>query len=433
LTKPPALAGDIDQLPLGITTVSMCWIICFTLATLFANSGCGPTVPPSAVTPAAARDYYVSRAGNDANDGSVSRPWATIQHAAETVQPGSVVHVAPGTYSGPIMTRANGNANARIRFISDQTWAAHIVSTGLLWDPNKDVTTGPNVTWENEGSYVDILGFDIKGDGHIGIYNTGSFVNIQGNNIHNILAPSACSNPKYTHGSAGIDSDHGTDVDVIGNFIHDLGDGTICNSGAHGIYYAYLRGHIQNNLIINVQGYSIHTYHKAAGITIANNTVIGGYGGIIVSASRAEGGVADKFVVTNNIVVGETYFGIREYESTGKNNRYCNNLISHSGTNLDLMTGINVSTRIQDPLFVNQTGRSPGDFHLQSASPAVDGGTPEGAPMTDFDGVKRPQGSAWDIGAYEFIPGSVSSATAQYQLRVSSNSEHVQQDPIGLR
>jgi hypothetical protein len=67
-----------------------------------------------------------------------------------------------------------------------------------------------------------------------------------------------------------------------------------------------------------------------------------------------------------------------------------------------------------DPLFVNRSGN---DFHIQSGSPAVDAGLIissansyngypvwNGTPM-DRDGVTRPQGSGYDIGAYEFFAG----------------------------
>src|SRR5579862_8884775 len=33
-----------------------------------------------------AHTYYVATTGNDANAGTMARPWRTIQHAAETVQ-----------------------------------------------------------------------------------------------------------------------------------------------------------------------------------------------------------------------------------------------------------------------------------------------------------------------------------------------------------
>ena len=43
------------------------------------------------------------------------------------------------------------------------------------------------------------------------------------------------------------------------------------------------------------------------------------------------------------------------------------------------------------------------DLHLAQGSPAADGGTAIGAPQEDYDGNQRPEGSAYDIGAYEHM------------------------------
>jgi len=45
---------------------------------------------------------------------------------------------------------------------------------------------------------------------------------------------------------------------------------------------------------------------------------------------------------------------------------------------------------------------SQADFHLKKDSPAIDKGWSLDAPDDDFDGNPRPQGSAYDIGAFEF-------------------------------
>src|SRR5205823_6228644 len=53
-----------------------------------------------------------------------------------------------------------------------------------------------------------------------------------------------------------------------------------------------------------------------------------------------------------------------------------------------------------NPLFVNFASR---DFHLQSTSPLINKGTTLSAVTNDYDGIARPQGSGYDIGALEFV------------------------------
>ncbi|MBA3463236.1 MAG: hypothetical protein H0T46_24985 [Deltaproteobacteria bacterium] len=58
---------------------------------------------------------------------------------------------------------------------------------------------------------------------------------------------------------------------------------------------------------------------------------------------------------------------------------------------------------VADPRFVNQGAK---DFHLMMTSPARDAAMPSAALTTnhDFDNVARPQGTALDIGAFEYKP-----------------------------
>ncbi len=51
-----------------------------------------------------------------------------------------------------------------------------------------------------------------------------------------------------------------------------------------------------------------------------------------------------------------------------------------------------------DPLFVNT---AVGNYHLTARSPAIDAGTNVGVAI-DLDGIARPQGAGFDIGAYEY-------------------------------
>jgi beta-lactam-binding protein with PASTA domain len=64
---------------------------------------------------------------------------------------------------------------------------------------------------------------------------------------------------------------------------------------------------------------------------------------------------------------------------------------------------------VGDPRFVNAAAC---DLHLQPGSPCIDTGTADGAPATDIMGVPRPQGTGFDMGAYEMpVPVSVPDVT----------------------
>ena len=61
---------------------------------------------------------------------------------------------------------------------------------------------------------------------------------------------------------------------------------------------------------------------------------------------------------------------------------------------------------LSDPLYRDVTIGSGFDLRLQLGSPCIDVGCALGVPYnTDKNGTSRPQGSAWDIGAYEYGPG----------------------------
>jgi hypothetical protein len=55
----------------------------------------------------------------------------------------------------------------------------------------------------------------------------------------------------------------------------------------------------------------------------------------------------------------------------------------------------------QDPRFTNAAN---GDFHLVTGSPAIDAADPTATESIDYEGTARPQGTARDIGAFEYKP-----------------------------
>ena len=54
------------------------------------------------------------------------------------------------------------------------------------------------------------------------------------------------------------------------------------------------------------------------------------------------------------------------------------------------------------------------DFHLQPASPAIDAGVTIAEVQSDHDGIARPQGKGYDLGAYEYSDESFVPTTSAY-------------------
>jgi hypothetical protein len=92
-----------------------------------------------------------------------------------------------------------------------------------------------------------------------------------------------------------------------------------------------------------------------------------------------------------------------------------------------------VCTDPTSQLFENLAGW---DFHLKQGSIAVDAGTPNNAPQVDYDGSSRPQGSGYDIGAFEYglsrspttptlTPTLAPTSTTEAKKNLSSTLEYV--------
>jgi len=68
------------------------------------------------------RDYHVDGKGDDANPGSETQPWRTLQYAVDQVQPGDVISVHNGTYDEEVQIAGSGTAASPItlqRFSND--------------------------------------------------------------------------------------------------------------------------------------------------------------------------------------------------------------------------------------------------------------------------------------------------------------------------
>ncbi len=337
---------------------------------------------------------YVSPSGNDANPGTVALPLRTIQRASELAKPSTTIHVAPGIYTGNIDSRASGTATERIVFISDRPGEAMVIGTGT------------ETMWKNNGSYVDIVGFDISGPGRLGIYNAGSYTSIVGNRVHDLAVSGGCTGS----GGAGILNGNYSAMgnDIIGNTVRNIGKRGGCN-GVQGIYHSNLGGVIANNVVSGASAWGIHLWHAANKVTITNNTVVANGsstmgGGIVVGSGDSPGGIVlDDTKVHNNLVFDNPRSGIEQYCYTGQacigsRNTTMNNLVFGSARAITLKVGTDVGTVAADPKLMNYAG---GDYRLKKKSPAIDAGTADGAPAYDVNHVSRPAGAGFDIGAFE--------------------------------
>ncbi|MCA9626305.1 MAG: right-handed parallel beta-helix repeat-containing protein [Myxococcales bacterium] len=142
------------------------------------------------------------------------------------------------------------------------------------------------------------------------------------------------------------------------------------------------------------------------------------------------------WVVENNVIITDHWHGISLYGA--RNSRIVNNTVLDPNTSdpgppwikienhkdgtapVDCLVANNLTTAlanaggvtedhnllIDDPLklFVDPAAY---DVHLLDDSPAIDQGTSDHAPSHDIEGIPRPQGSAVDVGAYEWHDPSV--------------------------
>jgi len=415
--------------------------------------------------------YFVSTAGNDANDGSYDHPWATLQYAVDTIAVGDTIVVEPGNYVG-CRIESSGTALAPKTIMSETPWAA--------------VINDKQPTRAKHGSYLEVEnfagpiqywvvdGFEVSGGG-VSRYcvdvRACDHITVQNCNAHNANRTGifcghvdyyyVLNNLTYSNGEHGIYTSDSGDYGIVrGNTMHnnvglghhmnggvdDGGDGTMSNWVIEkNTSYSNVNGFDADGVETSVWKNNLAYNNSSKGIQftggdgtangavcsrndrILNNTLIVPAGGFYAF------NIAYSYTNTP-APVGNQLFNNVLYTYNGAGNRGSIDIVSEAipgfasdynvvmgkfgmddnATQYTLSQWQGLGYDLHSVYLAQGSDTtlfvnpSGSDWHLKSGSAAIDAGTCMSPDVIDdIDGVSRPQGAKWDIGCYEYVSGKV--------------------------
>jgi parallel beta-helix repeat protein len=203
---------------------------------------------------------------------------------------------------------------------------------------------------------------------------SGAGVSISGQN-NTVIGSRIFNTSSGLHVYASL-TDGNDDNLVVGNVFHQIGTQGAEKRGP-AIYLSNgARNRAYNNVIYESH-HGVYVRYGAKDTLVAHNTIYGNAGrGIQIDA--AERG-AENTTLLNNVLLDNKGGAFSTNEPTTV---VANNLTQG------------------DPPFVDASAH---DFHLKPGTAAVDKGVSLAEVSHDFDGVKRPQGAAPDLGAFELL------------------------------
>jgi hypothetical protein len=399
--------------------------------TMNANTSVTATFNPTVVTGNA---YYVATLGSNSNPGTEAQPWLTIGHALGRITGGSTLYVKEGTYNEELyITGPSGTAGNPTTIRAYPGHTVILRGNGVHTGRNKIAGAsymtfdGFTMTNYNQGPFVEsannivVQNCTIYGVGQEGlrVYLNSSYVTIDGCTVHDtrqwkyngegIYIGTGDSSPLdnthhviirnstiYNTPDEGIELKIGTHhVTVDGNTLYNVNLGSDWSQNGNNVgaievnhavgsfqHYGSNPDHIiRNNIIHDVKT----AIRAGTGSTIYNNVIweVSGYGIYVDNASNES---YTRFIYQNTIHAGSA------------------NAVFHAGGNQDVKNNIGPSTANNLPAnpayFVSVTKGSE-NYHLVSGAAPINAGVVTSI-TTDKDGVSRPQGPAWDIGAYEY-------------------------------
>jgi hypothetical protein len=388
---------------------------------------------------AEAATYYVSGAGNDgyacAQAQNISTPKQTMNNAVGCLAPGDTLLVRGGTYSesliGNVPAGTSWNTKVRIASYNGETvWmrpgtgaervmyftgtqqyieidGINLDGTSVRYDTVKILDGLPG---EGSAHHIRFKNLEAIGPAHTGIGSptgmtfiaaAGDTTAVGGNEFLNLRV----------HGGLANDFDHHFYIQGSNNLIdtcdiYDFPGSAVEFYNANGLG-ASASGNILRNTRIHDDRHNVSGQRHSAivatysGNQIYNNLIynLKNDGATTIGISIYTG---DSTAVYNNTVYNVEGIGIRvdpgQYSAVIRNNiAYQNSGGNYVNSGAGTVASNNLFTA--DPMFGNA---SAANFQPRSGSPAIDAGMTISTVATDMMGTPRPQGAAYDIGAFEY-------------------------------
>ena len=215
---------------------------------------------------------------------------------------------------------------------------------------------------------------------------------------HNIIR----GNTSYSNENTVAPSGGGNRTDGNGIIIDDGR-----NEQFNSTYPAYTGSTlIENNVLFDNGGKGVNVF-KSDNVDVVNNTLYKNGKDSDVGPYQISHGDASNVGVYNNVFYGRSPSERINFAFFESNINYDNNLF-YNGT-LNTASGVSYGSQNiydQDPLLVNPTlDFATANFRQTTGSPTINAGHATIHAAFDRDGVARPIGSGYDIGAYE-VAGS---------------------------
>jgi Right handed beta helix region len=380
-------------------------------------------VAPLLTVAAHAATYYVATYGNDSDPGTEKEPWVTVAHAVTTMNAGDTTYVKRGTYNeGRIRFGKTGTSIAPIKLLNapGESPTIHCINPSAFHRIEIQHERGG----ANPIGWITIEGFEIR--------NCWEAMKVK--NIHDVTIRRNWMHHNLNQGILGS----GTRVLIDRNIINHNGPFITkpTATGAHGIYGNGTAWTITNNLIYDNLGFGIQqngsssSFFKTSSHTsrefavsenwvVANNTVAYNYNraGMVVWGSTCNNVQIENNIFYENSVTlpSNTPQGVAFVSTACTGIQIRNNLFYASGAGgmdpLGLGATVNVHyvqsnniMNVSAPGFVDAPTTLPSspNFALTARSPAIDAGRSLDITKIAIDGTLRPQGRAYDIGAYEY-------------------------------